>query len=49
MCGGYGADDGQAEAVAVWMGGTVGGEPLEGLEELVDLVGRHGRTGVGDR
>src|SRR5579872_1711993 len=46
--GGDRADDGQAEAVAAWMGRAVGGEPLEGLEELLDLVGRHGRTGVGD-
>ena len=47
--GGDRADDGQAEAVAVWMARTVGGKPLEGPEKLVDFVGRHRGTCVGDR
>ena len=47
--GGDGSDDGEAEAVAVFVVGAAGVEALERLEEPVDLAGRDDRAGVGHR
>jgi hypothetical protein len=44
---GDGLNDGEPEAEAVAAAGAVCGEPLEGLEEVVDGIGGHHRTGVG--
>ena len=49
MGGGDGADDGQAEAVAAVAAGGARAEPLEGLEQAVDLGGRDDLPGVGHR
>jgi hypothetical protein len=38
VCLGDGVDDGQAETVAVAAAATVGRQPLEGLEEALELV-----------
>jgi hypothetical protein len=47
--GGDGADDGQAKAVASIAAGGARAEPLEGLEQPVDLGGRDDRPGAGHR
>jgi membrane protein len=47
--GGDRADDGQAEAVAAVAPGGTRAEPLEGLEQAVDLGGGDDRPGVGHR
>jgi hypothetical protein len=48
VCVGDGLDDGEPEAGPVGVAASVGGEPLEGLEEPVDVGGRDRRAGVGD-
>src|SRR5580658_11078826 len=47
--GGDGADDGQAEAVAAVAAGRARAQPLEGLEQAVDLGRRDDLPGVGHR
>ena len=44
--GGDGSDDGQAETVAAVTAGRARAEPLEGLEQAVDLGGGDGRPRV---
>jgi hypothetical protein len=44
-----GPDDGQSEPVPVLVVGPARIEPLEGLEEAVDVRGRHERSGVRHR
>jgi hypothetical protein len=44
-----GSDDGQAEAMSVFVVRAVGVEPLERLEEPVPFARRDYRSGVGDR
>jgi hypothetical protein len=46
---GDGADDGEADAVAVAEAVTIGRQPLEGLKEPLDLVARDDWPAVGDR
>jgi hypothetical protein len=47
--GGDGANDGQTEAVAAVAAGRPGTEPLEGLEQPVDIGGRDDLPGAGHR
>jgi hypothetical protein len=47
--GGYGPDDGQTETVAATAAGAARAEPLEGLEQAVDLGGRDDLPGAGHR
>lgn len=47
--GGDGADDGQADAMAVAVVCAPCVEPLEGLEQPVDLAGRDYRPSAGNR
>ena len=42
-----GLDDGQAQAVAVRMACSAWGEPVEGLEEPLDLTAGYRGPGVG--
>jgi hypothetical protein len=45
--GGDGLDDGQAQAVAAVAAGEARAEPLEGLEQAIDVGGRDDRPGAG--
>jgi hypothetical protein len=47
--GGDGADNGEAKAVTVVAAGGARAEPLERLEQAVDLVGRDDLPGAGHR
>lgn len=49
MRGGDGRGDGQPEAVPIAPACAARPEPLEGLEQAVDLGGRDDLTGVGHR
>jgi hypothetical protein len=49
VCGGDGSDDGQSESVPVRVVCPAPVEPLEGLEEAVDIRQRDKRPGVGHR
>src|SRR5450759_3188737 len=46
---GYGPDDGQAKSVPAAVDAADGVQPLEGLEEPVDLPRRDRRAAIGDR
>jgi hypothetical protein len=46
---GYGGDDGQAQAGSAGFAHAVLAEPLERLQQALDLVGRHRGPGVGDK
>jgi hypothetical protein len=49
VCGRDGSDDGQSEPVSVLVVCPAPIEPLEGLEEAVDVRWRDGWSGVGHR